>query len=176
MVTISPKALDEYKQIFKKEYGKEPTNAEALDGAQRLLSFVEIIYEISLREAKRKKRLEKEPKGFHLEEDGGQYNCLICHELVSGKQGWWDINGTKCLDCQRSIDMGIVPASICRNRESWYASWELTDKFGIHPSTTRKLIREGKLKVKNLTTENGSIYFQVFLAKENPTLKKRKII
>lgn len=170
MVTLSDQAVSEYKKLIKKDYDKELTDAEARDGAQRLFNFFEVIYEMSLREAKRKKRLEKEPKGFHLEEDGSVYNCIICHSVISGKTGWWDLNGQKCLNCQRAVNEGVVPASICKNRDSWYASWEITDKFGIHSSTIRKLVREEKLKARNLMTTNGQTYFQVFLARDNSYL------
>lgn len=172
MSALSQKAVDEYRELFKKDYGKDLTDSEAQDGAQRLFNFFEVIYEMSLREAKRKKRLEKEPKGFHLEEDGKVYSCIVCHASISGKTGWWDLNGQKCLDCQRAVDSGVIPASVCKNRDSWYASWEITDKFGVHPSSVRKLVHQGKLKVRDLITEGGAIYFQVFLVSENPDLKR----
>lgn len=172
MNALSQKAVDEYREIFKKDYGKELTDSEAHDGAQRLFNFFEVIYEMSLREAKRKKRLEKEPKGFHLEEDGKVYSCIVCHASISGKTGWWDLNGQKCLNCQRAVDKGVIPASVCKKRDSWYARWELASKFGIHSSTISRLIREGKLRAKNLTDESGAIYFQVFLTPENLHMKK----
>lgn len=171
MSTLSQKAVDEYRKLFKKDYGKDPTDAEARDGVQRLFNFFEVIYEMSLQEAKRKKRLEKEPKGFHLEEDGKVYSCIVCHASISGKTGWWDLNGQKCLNCQRAIDMGVIPATVCKNRDSWYADWELKSKFRIHTSTFHKLLQERKLKARCLINQNGSVYFQVFLKVENPYLK-----
>lgn len=170
---LSQKAIDEYKEIFKKDYGTELTDTEATEGAQRLMGFFEVIYEMSLREARRKKRLEKEPKGFNLEEDGNVYSCIVCHASISGKTGWWDLNGQKCLTCQKAVDNGIIPATVCKDRDSWYASWELKSRFGIHPSTVSKLIREKKLKARNLKTTNGESYFQIFLAKENSYLTKK---
>ncbi len=126
MPTISPKLLQEFREIFKKEYGHDfKTDAEAHEAASNLVGFFEVLYKMSYREAVRKKRLEKEPKGFHLEEDGSVYNCIVCHQTISGKTGWWDLNGQKCLDCQRSVDKGVIPGSVCKNRDLWYADWEL---------------------------------------------------
>lgn len=168
MPQVSPKALEEFKQIFKKEYNKEfKSDTEAQEAAQNLLGFFEVLYDVAQREAIRKKRLEKEPKGFHLEEDGKFYSCLLCHETISGKSGWWDELGQKCLNCQRAVNNKIIPKSVFKNRDSWYADWEIKSKFGIHPSTVRKLVREGKLKPRNITTKNGAICFQLFLLKEN---------
>ncbi|OGH47881.1 MAG: hypothetical protein A3A51_00050 [Candidatus Levybacteria bacterium RIFCSPLOWO2_01_FULL_39_10] len=168
MATVTPKALEEFKKIYKEQYGKEfKSDVEALDSAQRLLNLFEVLLKCEHRERLRKQRLKDEPKGFHLEEDGSTYNCIICHKMISGKDGWWDLDGQKCLDCQRNIENGVVPRNICRDRDSWYASWQIQDKLKIHSSTVRKMVREGKLKARNLTTEGGTIYFQVFLLSEN---------
>lgn len=175
MATISQESLEEFKAIFKRKYNYEfKSDEEAKEAAGNLMGYVEILLEIAHREHLRKQRLKKESKGFYLEEDGKVYNCLICYKYISGREGWWDLNGQKCLDCQRAVDSGIIPASLCRDRDSWYAGWELKSKFNIHPTSVKKLTREGKLKVRLLTTENGTIYFQVFLKKENPYLLKLK--
>jgi hypothetical protein len=60
----------------------------------------------------RKKRLESEPQGFTLEDNGVLYNCLICHASISGPTGWWDSYGQKCLACQKAIENGIVPTYV----------------------------------------------------------------
>lgn len=41
---ISQEALKEYKEIYKKEFGKDISDAEALEQATRLLRLIEIIY------------------------------------------------------------------------------------------------------------------------------------
>jgi len=71
MATVTPKALEEFKKIYKEQYGKEfKSDVEALDSAQRLLNLFEVLLKCEHRERLRKQRLKDEPKGFHLEEDG----------------------------------------------------------------------------------------------------------
>ncbi len=41
---ISKEALEEYKKIFKEDYGVELPDQEALEPATRLLHFVELVY------------------------------------------------------------------------------------------------------------------------------------
>lgn len=169
---LSDKAIQEYKTIFKEEYGKDLSDSEASDGANRLLGFVDILYEQAVIEAKRKKKLEKEPEGFLLDEGEGPYNCRVCYKSVSGSQAWWDLNGVKCLDCQRNIKEGIIPGEICTNDDLIIKGWKLTSEFGIHPATVRKLRREGRLKGIDLTTKEGIKYHTIYLVKDNAEFLK----
>lgn len=41
---ISQKALDEFKQIYKDEFGKDLNDAEAYENASRLLRLMELVY------------------------------------------------------------------------------------------------------------------------------------
>lgn len=163
---VSDKLIKEYQELARKD-GREISLQEATEEANRLAFFFEVIYEISLREAKRTKKLEKEPEGFYLEEDGKQYSCLLCSSPISGKTGWWDKWGQKCLNCQKNIKEGVIPPEVCKDRKIWITNWELKRKFNIHPQTTRKLINEGKLIVRDLKDDNGKIYYSIFLIAEN---------
>lgn len=164
---ISQKAIDEFKAIFEKEYKKKLTDAEASESAHNLIGLFEVFYEIAKREAIRTKRLEKEPNGFHLEEDGKIYNCLICHNTISGKTGWWDKYGQKCLNCLKNINEGVVPSEICRNDKLWFQSWQLKSYYGIQPATVRKLMKTGELRGRDLIDDKGCNYLTVFLVKDN---------
>ncbi len=165
---ISDKMIQEFKEIYKKKTGKELDNSEAAEQARSLLRFVEIMYECAQDESAKQRRLKKEPEGFHLTD--GTYNCLICHCSITGESSWYDQLGPKCLICQRAVKDGIIPAFVCKNRDSWYADWELKNKFGISGPTARKLIRKGELKARIIMANNGSPYEYVFLKKENPDL------
>lgn len=170
---LSDKAVQEYKKIFKKEYGQDLTDAEAREQGERLLQLTEILIKQAQIEHKRKQRLKKEPKGFHLDESEGTYNCRVCHKYVSGKETWWDLNGVKCLDCQRNIEEGVIPAEICENDDLVIHGWQLNTDFGLHHSTVRKLRREGKLIGRDLKTKDGTIYFTVYLVSENKEFLKK---
>lgn len=43
-MTVSPKALEEYKKIYRKQFGKDISDADALEQATKLLRLMEIIY------------------------------------------------------------------------------------------------------------------------------------
>lgn len=115
----------------------------------------------------RKKRLIHEPDGFTLEESEGKYNCRVCNKYVSGEDAWWDLNGIKCIDCQRNIKEGVVPAEICTDDDSWIKEWQMKSDFSIHAGTVKKLKREGILHGRDLKTEGGIIYYTVYLIAEN---------
>jgi hypothetical protein len=56
-MSLSDKSIEEFKEIYKKEHGKEISDAEAREGAQNLINFVELLFEGSLKDAKLKRRL-----------------------------------------------------------------------------------------------------------------------
>ena len=43
-MTVSPKALEEYKAIYRKNFGKDISDADALEQATKLLRLMEIVY------------------------------------------------------------------------------------------------------------------------------------
>lgn len=169
---LSNKEVQEFKDISKKVYNIDLSDAEARDQGERLVRLFELLLKADSVERQRKKRLEKEPDGFCLEETEGPYNCRVCRQYVSGKQAWWDLFGVKCLDCQRNIKEGVIPAEICNKDDIWIKAWELSSEFSIHSSTVRKLRREGKLKGIDLKTTGGTTYYTVYLVKDNKKFLK----
>jgi len=167
-MSLSKESINEFKEIYKKEYGKELSNQEAYESATNLMGFVEVLYECAAKEAEKKRRLKKEPEGFHVTD--GIYNCLICHRQVTGDESWYDRWGCKCLLCQKAVKEGIVPGFVCKDSDSWYAMWQLQSKFGIKHQTAKKMVRQEKLKARIVPYENGDPYEYVFLKKENPNL------
>lgn len=119
-------------------------------------------------------RLKAEPKGFNLENNGTNYNCLICHAVISGDTGWWDLNGEKCLSCQNAVNNGVVPTSICANRESWYSAYELTRTFKLTHSAVSSMTREGTLKSRKIKAISGTTTFEIFIKNENDVLSTFK--
>lgn len=170
---LSDKAVQEFKDIYKKEYRVELPDDKARDYSERLTAFAKILIDQATIEHRRKKRLEKEPKGFCLDDNEGIYNCRVCHQYVSGKNAWWDLNGVKCLDCQRNIKEGVIPAEICQNDELWIKDWQLNYDYSIHSSTVRKLRREGLLHGRDLKRKDGAVYFTVYLVSENREFLKK---
>jgi len=114
----------------------------------------------------RKRRLQKEPDGFFLESDGS-YMCGICREATPGDKTWWNLDGVRCADCQRNVKEGVIPSEIHKNDEIWIEDFQLRSEFNIHPSTVKKLERQGVLHGRDLKRENGSVYNTIYLIEEN---------
>ncbi len=167
-MSLSKEGIDEFKEIFKKEYGKELTDAEAYESAHNLIGLFDVLLKCHRRDLERQARLKKEPKGFTL--DDGEYTCSICHQQQAPGEIWYDKWGITCSLCRKAVQSGIVPRFACSQSDSWYQMWELERNFGIKHPTARKLVREEKLKARIVLAENGKPYEYVFLKKENPKL------
>lgn len=165
---ISKERIDKFKEIFKKDYGKELTDSEAYESAHNLLGFVEVLYNFHKREVQRKHRLRKEPQGFNLTD--GIYECSICKQQQPEGQIWYDKWGITCATCRKAVQTGAVPQFACNQRHSWYSMWQLEDKFGIKWQRARKMVKEEKLKAKIVPAENGKPHEYIFFKKENPEL------
>lgn len=168
---LTNKQIKEFQKIYEEEKGKKISKKEVAEAAYNLIGFFKVLYDCEMRDRRLKAKLKDNPKGFHIEE-GEIYSCLICGRNITGKEGWYDKYGNKCLICQNALNKKVIPDYICYNRDSWYGTWELKDKFGIHSATARKLIREGKLKAKIIKDENNNPYEYVFIAKDNEEFLK----
>lgn len=161
---LSDKAIQEYKNIYKKKYGKDLTDAEAREQGENLKEYL------------RKQRLKREKiKGFFLDADEGVYSCGICGENYPGNDIWWNPKGLKCRDCWRNIKNRVIPDLKYKHdhNEVWIQDWQIKSDYGVHPSTARKLRREGLLNGRDLKRENGIIYCTIYLVKENQEFLKK---
>lgn len=162
---ISKESADEFKRIFKEERGTELTDEEAMEAGNKLVGFFELLWEMSLKDQRRKNRLKEEPGGFPVD---GHYSCIVCHQPIDENTGWYDENNQKCLSCQQAVDGGILPAYVCHHRKSFFLMWEMTSKFDIKTPTARKYVRQGELVAR--ITPAGEY---IFLKKENPRMYER---
>ncbi|MHA2060840.1 MAG: hypothetical protein ACW963_00925 [Candidatus Sifarchaeia archaeon] len=183
-MAISDKAVQEYKKIFKKEYGQDLTDAEAREQGERLVGFFDILYKQALTDHRRKFRLKKEKvKGFFLEASDGHYTCAICRETLPGNEIWWNLKGLRCKDCWRYTQKRVIPSLTYDSDDKvWIKEWQLQPEYGLHPATKGKLRREDLLKGRDLKRKDGSIYCTVYMIKENqeflkkyPKKSKRKV-
>lgn len=111
------------------------------------------------------KRLEDNPKGFHREEAG--YTCSICGGSTPAGDNWYDKWGLKCLVCQSAIDKGEIPASLAKNKDSWYTKYDFERYFSIKGQTLGKWVRSGILNARTVSQYGNGVHTQVFLIKDN---------
>lgn len=169
-MSLSDERVQEFKEIFKKEYGKEMTDAEAREAGENLVRFVEVLWEMSMSDQKRKHRLKTEPDGFPVD---GHYSCIICRRSIDPSTGWYDKNFQKCFPCKRAVDKGIFPSFICHHTESFFSMSDLSYTFELKSPTVRKLVREGKLIARIAHNDQWNSNEYIFLRKENPGLIER---
>lgn len=126
-------------------------------------------------EKMRKRRLKNEPEGFFLEASEGPLTCSICGEHYYGNEMWWNLDGTRCKDCWRNIKEGVVPSLKPRfdDKSNWFESWQIKSNHGVHPSSVRKLVREGVLHSRDLKRKDGTVYYTVYLVSENQEFLKK---
>jgi hypothetical protein len=166
-MAITDQSLQKYIEILERDSKRKWSDDEVREAAERLTQFASLLIDIFLEEKKKEKKLDEFPNGYHLEDRDGQYHCRICYRYIEGKDTWYDKYGLKCINCQRNIDNGVIPGEICKDEDSWFRGWQLKSDLGIHPQTAKKLVREGKLKVRELKDEEGKTYFRVYLVSEN---------
>lgn len=173
---LSDKSIQEYKKIFKEEYGQDLTDAEAREQGEGLVGFFDILYKQALTDHRRKLRLKKEKvKGFFLkDEPESYYTCAICRNNYPGPEIWWNLKGLRCKDCWRNIKERVIPSLTYDSDDKvWIKEWQLKSDYGLHPATRGKLRREGLLKGRDLKRKDGSIYCTVYLIKENQEFLKK---
>lgn len=159
---ISKEQLEEFKRIYKKEYGDELTDDEAYDAAYRVAGFAKLAFDFYVEDKIRKQKLKKDPKGFSLE-GVGVYTCPICGRSTPANEMWYDKYGQKCIICQKAIDKRIIPGNICKNEDLWYSTWEFDSYFKMKTPTVNKLVRQNILRARIIPDINCSI----FLIKDN---------
>ncbi len=162
---LPEEAIKEFQEIYKKEYGKEISYEEAAESARNLMGFMELAYDQAKEDYFRKKKLEESPKGFLL--DGVGYTCFICGYSTRKDEAWYDKYGIKCLTCQRGIDRKEIPPSLAKREDGWYSTLDMEMRFNIKSSTLRKWVREGILKARSITDNEGRIHVELFLVKDN---------
>lgn len=162
---LTDKHISEFKELFKKEYGKELTDQEAFESLHNLMGLMEVLMDGFTEDQKRKKRLETSPKGFHLEGNG--YTCFICGSSISNEETWYDKHGIKCLTCQKAINKKEIPASAASNKDSWYSKHDLEYYFCLKGPTLTSWIKSGLLKSRTVSNDGGSIHAKLFLIKDN---------
>lgn len=164
---ISDKYMAEFKALCEEKGIKYETEAEYREAAQNLLGYVDTLVQMDFEERQRKARLEEGPKGFALEGKGR--TCSLCRRTVHDGDGWYDKWGFKCMNCQDAVNKRKIPGSLCRDwdDEKCVTESQLAMKTELHPQTIRKLIRQGKIKVRQIP--KGP---RLILRKDNPDLTK----
>lgn len=155
----------ELKELLENERGREITNQELLESESWLRGYAEVILDAYLEDKDRQKKLEENPKGFHLEGQG--YTCFICINSVSNDQTWYDKYGIKCLTCQSAIDKKIIPASAASDKDSWYSLYDLEHSFFINRHGVRRFVKEGLLKPRVVPNSARGVHYQLFFIKDH---------
>ncbi len=171
---LSKERIQEFKDILEKKEGKQISWEEASEGAYNLTGLVKLMFDLSVKDQRRKNKLKEFPKGFHLEGIG--YTCFICGDSVSNEETWYDKHGIKCLVCQKAIDKKIIPATAASNKDSWYSKYDIESCFNVDRHALNRFVKQGILKPRIVPGETGRAHVQIFLIKDNKdTLPPKKL-
>lgn len=122
----------------------------------------------------RKRRLEKEPQGFFLEENEGPLTCGLCRETTPGNKIWWTPETLYCADCWRNIQEGVIPPLTWdSDNKVWIQDWQIKSEYSVQPMTRKKLERGGLLHGRQLKRQDGTTYCTVYLVEENKEFMKK---
>jgi DNA-directed RNA polymerase subunit RPC12/RpoP len=172
---LSRERIQEMKDLLEKEHGREFTWEEASDAAYRLTGLANLLFDAWREDERRKKKLEESPKGFRL--DGVGYTCFICGDSTRAGENWYDKYGIKCTTCQKAVDRKEIPASLAKNKESWYSEFDLRSRFNLKGPTLRSWVKKGILKPRTITFDGKRVHAQLFLIKDNKdTLPPKKMV
>lgn len=155
----------ELRKLLEKQEGREVTDQELFEAEHWLTGYAKLVYDMALKEHERKKKLDENPKGFHL--GGVGYTCFICGDSVSNEQTWYDKHGIKCLICQSAIDKKIIPATTASDKDSWYSQLDLENSFFINRWGIKRFVKEGLLKPRIVRGLAGGTHCQLFLIKDH---------
>lgn len=167
-------------KLFGKEEIKEPKSK--LDPELRAkyehhnyVQLAKLNAEFEVKTRIRTRRLKDEPEGFFLNDGGRGYTCAICRDHHDGEDIWWRPDGLRCRNCWNNIKKGVIPM-LKLDAHDWekefFDKYEITDKRGVHPSSIKRLRREGVLVGRDLKDDSGNIYETIYLVKENKNFLK----
>lgn len=156
---------EDLRKLLEKEQGKEVSDQDLFEAEHWLTGFARLLLDLGVKEAQRNKKLEANPKGFHLEGEG--YSCFICGTSISKEETWYDKHGIKCLTCQSAIDKKIIPASAASDKDSWYTVHDFEHHLFINRWGVKKLVKEGLLKPRIIPSSAGGVHYQMFLIKDH---------
>jgi hypothetical protein len=157
------------KETWRETYGRLPSEQEIEDQKIELVKMkylVESWLDEYLEKTTMENRLKTEKRGFHLEQDG--QICQICARPMKADDSWFDRRGLKCLTCKKAITKKVVPASVNKNRESWFTEEQFKSVMEVDRRVVKKLVDSGQLKPRDIMSLDGkTLHFRLFLGKEN---------
>jgi len=177
---ISDKSVDEFIKISEKEGHKYKTREEARKSAQHLVGYVDILVKMDTETRRKNDLLKNKPDGFSFPGEGR--GCSLCSRHISGDM-WWDKWGQKCMDCHEAFKKKIIPGYCFKDdkNEKHITIDRISWKFDIPNPTLRKLVREGKIKVRTVKGNSTQVVLRrenlnlgEILAKEKQKLEKRR--
>ncbi len=117
------------------------------------------------KEKQREEKLKENPKGFHLE--GVGYTCFICGQSTGEGDNWYDEYGIKCLVCQKAIDESEIPASLAKDKDSWYTKYDFEKYFNVKGPALRSWIKKGIIKSRIVSHYGKGTHYEMFLIEDN---------
>ena len=130
-----------------------------------MLGLKKLLEEFDAEQKRRDEKLKENPKGFIL--DGKGYTCVICHNGTPEGDCWYDEYGIKCLVCQKAIDEGEIPASLAKDKDSWYTKYDMETCFNVKGPALRSWIKKGIIKPRIVSHYGKGSWYELFMIEDN---------
>ncbi|MCX2475084.1 hypothetical protein OQZ33_12170 [Pedobacter sp. MC2016-05] len=144
----------------------DATDKEIRDLLHFLKMMAEITVDQFLKDEALKDRLKEESKGFLTEKDYG-LPCCICHASRLDFDRWYDSNGIKCINCQKAIESGLIPAIVATDSDTYYSDNDLATYFKLHGKLLTEWINAKLLKPRIIRNFKNNRHFRLFLLQDN---------
>ena len=158
-IRVPRKAVEEFREIARREWGREMSEDEARTVAERFLADL----------ANGFGRCAAEGDGVPPSEPfvpSAPRTCRLCRSVKKSEPVSDDGLGPLCAACSEALDDGTLPACVLTDRGSWCTARQLCDEFGVTPAKIAALLRRGKLVAR--TVERTG--FRIFVAEDQPKM------
>ncbi|MDQ1150493.1 hypothetical protein [Sphingobacterium zeae] len=156
---------EKIRKILEKERGGNVSEMEV----EECENFLKLLSEITMNnletEMEWELKLKQFPEGFQLDGDGR--NCGICNQPMGKGKGWYDRYGLKCIVCQKALTDHVIPASLLKNKDSFYTETELNIFFNMKRRVLDCWIKKGIVSVRVIKDIDSRIHMRLFLLRDN---------
>lgn len=160
-IRLPKKAVDEFREIARREWGRELSEDEARAMAEWFLATLANVFREDAAERERMPRPEplvpSPPR-----------TCRLCGSVKKSEPVSDDGRGPLCAACSEALNDGTLPAYILTDRDKWCTTRQLCDEFKVTPARVAALVRRGKLVARTVRRTG----FRIFVAEDQPKASK----
>lgn len=67
----------------------------------------------------------------------------------------------------RTIDEGEIPASLAKDKDSWYTKYDIESRFNVKGPALRSWVKKGIIKPRTISHYGKGVHYEFFLIEDN---------